>query len=132
MSKRHNVIFKISDTEKEQLNNMLVKFGCTTSEFMRQLIRDRYLKLFPDYILKKKDRSKKNEYFESLEKETPERLCEIWGGPDKLTQVGMERGVMKCRKQYSKSKISWKPLSKDFLINAIKSDHEDGLLKDLF
>ena len=114
------VSFRITEVEKNNLDDLIEKFGCNVPELIRQLIRDKHQKVFPGYIQVKKEKSEKQIYFESLESKSEIELCEILKG-----KPMKDEGLNVCKVDYF-NRVGTRtggytlPLNKIHLIDAIK------------
>ena len=87
--KSNKIILSVSDREKEMIEKVCSVTGKNKSEFIRSLITDRFLKMFPPY---KGDKSHPLVPVEDL---TQEQICEINNG--KLVK---NDGLLMCEIQY--------------------------------
>ena len=94
--KPHRTTFAFSDTEKKMLDGLCGVMGCNPSELLREMIRTRYLKLFPPYT------DKKVKLILEKEELTDEQFCEKWGG--KVVKSGGAGG--KCEMELGGSLVS--------------------------
>ena len=93
--------FRVSEREKQILDALCERLGSKPSEFIRSLLRDKFLKVFPKYS------EKKDEKPVIEEKElTPEQKCEKLGG-----SVVTREGVRMCAIKRSPSMMAYTPLT---------------------
>lgn len=85
VGKTSKIVVRISDKEKEMVDKILSLSGSNVSEFIRELIRDRYFKMFPSYREMKVKSIKEPALTEA-------QMCEAMGG--KLVK---ENGITVCR-----------------------------------
>ena len=115
--KKIMIAFKLSEREKDMLNQVLEVSGCNMSEFFRGYIRDKHEKKFP-YNSVKMIRPIMKES-NPLEEMTLEQLCEMGGG-----EIVKDGGVKVCRTYYVRNALSQSyedtPMSRDMLVQKIK------------
>jgi hypothetical protein len=105
ITKDRMVQFRVSDREFEMLTQMCDHVGAMPSEFIRSLIRDKHVKMFPIYAQTRKEKLKR-EIADQVEL-TPEQACEQMGG----TIVNRE-GIPSCALKMSSTMTRYLPLSK--------------------
>lgn len=93
---------RIGAREEEMLGALCERLGSKQSEFLRSLIREKFLKVFPRYAIKKGEKDVLNE-----PELTPEQACEQAGG-----KVVTKDGVQMCEIQLTASMKRYVPLSK--------------------
>jgi len=114
----------MSDREKEILEAIKEKLGGNTSEIIRGLIREKYVKMFPEYTQAKKEKTPRQKFFDSLELQEPKKLCEFLGG-----EIVIDEGIEKCFKgkvtPYGRSG-TYLDLKKSVLVPEIKARFNAG------
>ena len=83
-NKNRLVQFRVSDREWNMLTALCERFGARTSEYVRGLLHEKFLKVFPKYT-EKKGRENPALQEEDL---TDEQFCEMWGGKVMRTDAG--------------------------------------------
>lgn len=82
-AKEKMIQIRVSCTEKQMLKDICNKLGCKTSEFIRGLLREKFIKVFPAYSLSKNSPIGTQEI-----KLTDEQFCEKWYGKVVKTEAG--------------------------------------------